>query len=163
MTFADAKKAGLCYQCRCRPPRQGKTRCEQCSATAKRRWKLKAAVLTFVQSNRAKAAKWQAANPEKRRGHRRKYRESIRDAVFDHYGRTCACCGEDEIRFLTIDHKNGGGRKHRAEVGRGADFHRWLRDNGFPPEFQTLCYNCNCAKGFFGKCPHEEARRVSNG
>ena len=35
--------------------------------------------------------------------------------------------------------------------------YRWLKKHGFPKEgFQLLCYNCNCAKGFFGKCPHKK-------
>lgn len=55
--------------------------------------------------------------------------------------------------FLCIDHIDGGGNKHRAEIK--GDFYRWLIDNNFPPGFQTLCHNCNMAKGLYGRCPHE--------
>lgn len=31
----------------------------------------------------------------------------------------------------------------------------WLRRNNYPNGFQVLCHNCNMAKGFYGKCPHQ--------
>lgn len=68
----------------------------------------------------------------------------------------CACCGEQEIIFLTLDHIDGGGNKHRKEIGGGGlNQYLFLRRNNYPSGFQVLCYNCNCAKGFFGKCPHQ--------
>lgn len=68
----------------------------------------------------------------------------------------CKCCGEKEYKFLTIDHINGvSNRKHRNEIGRGGSaLYSWLVRNNFPPGFQVLCYNCNCAKGHYGVCPH---------
>jgi len=48
---------------------------------------------------------------------RKRLRE--RQAVFQAYGDSCACCGEREPKFLGIDHTNGGGNTHRREVGRG--------------------------------------------
>ena len=34
--------------------------------------------------------------------------------VFMHYGKgKCACCGEEDLRFLTMDHILGGGGQHR--------------------------------------------------
>ena len=65
----------------------------------------------------------------------------------------CRCCGEIRYEFLCIDHINGGGGRHRKQVG--TNFYRWLAKNGFPKGFQVLCHNCNMAKGFYGKCPHE--------
>ena len=74
-----------------------------------------------------------------------------------HYGGdppSCACCGENELHFLSIDHLNGNGGKHRKQVGSGNAFHYWLRRSGYPDGFQVLCHNCNMAKGFYGECPH---------
>jgi hypothetical protein len=31
----------------------------------------------------------------------------------------------------------------------------WLRNQGYPNGFRTLCHNCNLARGFYGYCPHE--------
>ncbi len=67
----------------------------------------------------------------------------------------CACCGENIMEFLSVDHINGGGNKHREEIGVGKSIYPWLIRNNFPKGFQILCYNCNMAKGFCGKCPHK--------
>lgn len=80
--------------------------------------------------------------------------------VLKHYGGDppkCHCCGESIYEFLSIDHINGGGYKHRKEIGGyfGRNFYKWLVKNNFPDGFQVLCHNCNLAKGFYGKCPHE--------
>jgi hypothetical protein len=32
--------------------------------------------------------------------------------------------------------------------------HRWLKNSGYPPGFQVLCFNCNFAKHRKGQCPH---------
>lgn len=91
-------------------------------------------------------------NPELFRERSRKTNAELRRRVFDHYGWKCKCCGEAQPEFLTIDHINGGGSKHIREVG---SFYRWLIKNSFPEGFQSLCYNCNCAKGKIGICPHQ--------
>jgi hypothetical protein len=85
----------------------------------------------------------------------------MRDAIFDYYGRECACCGEDEPSFLTIDHKDGGGRQHKRERLRtgGKDLYGWLFARRFPDGYQTLCFNCNCGRyRNGGTCPHRERR-----
>ena len=85
---------------------------------------------------------------------------NVKAETMQHYGGTkCACCGELEIRFLTIDHINGGGNTHRKQIGRGRSIYSWLKRNDYPAGYQVLCYNCNCAGGFYGICPHEEKRR----
>jgi hypothetical protein len=42
------------------------------------------------------------------RASRARERVSVKQEVFAAYGAACACCGEREIKFLTIDHTNGG-------------------------------------------------------
>mgnify|MGYP001559045387 CR=1 FL=1 len=86
-------------------------------------------------------------------------RQELRDLVLDKYGKFCQCCGEDDIRFLAIDHIHGNGNKHRREIGQGTyRVYTWLVKNNFPPGFQVLCHNCNLAKGFYGVCPHTNFR-----
>lgn len=73
------------------------------------------------------------------------------------YGGKCACphCNENRLGFLTIDHPNNDGAKHRREGGD--KMYRWLRRNGFPDGFRVLCFNCNCGRAFNGGvCPHTE-------
>jgi hypothetical protein len=66
----------------------------------------------------------------------------------------CVCCRESDIRFLTIDHINGGGRQHVRTLK--TSLYAWLRREGFPSGFQTLCWNCNAARHIYGRCPHQE-------
>jgi hypothetical protein len=81
--------------------------------------------------------------------------KQFRNIVIDHYGGACACCGEDRHEFLAIDHINGGGRKHRDEIGWGSSkLERWIIKNNFPDNFRILCNNCNMAYGTYGYCPH---------
>jgi hypothetical protein len=64
--------------------------------------------------------------------------------MVDAYGGKCVICGESMPEFLTIDHANGGGTKHRKQVG--GDFRAWLRRQGWPKEgYRLLCANCNCS------------------
>ena len=83
----------------------------------------------------------------------------IKTIVYEHYGGfICACCGETEPIFLTIDHINNDGNQHRKETGN-ADSVLWLYRNGLPPGFRVLCYNCNAGRWRNGGvCPHEAER-----
>jgi hypothetical protein len=90
-----------------------------------------------------------------------KMRQKLREEIFAHYDNKCACCGESEAAFLTIDHVNNDGAEHRRELGKpsGTVFYFWLRKNNYPEGFQALCWNCNCGKRINkGVCPHELVR-----
>lgn len=93
--------------------------------------------------------------------------EEIKTQVFDYYGNKCACCGESEPMFLTIDHIDNDGAQHRKIMARncktenayrfqgGKKTYYWLIKNGFPAGFQVLCSNCNHGKHRNGGvCPH---------
>lgn len=77
--------------------------------------------------------------------------------VWSRYGTICNCCGEPSKEFLTIDHINGGGNKHRKELRSNGsqNIYRWLKRNDFPEGYRVLCMNCNFAHGMYGYCPHE--------
>ena len=78
----------------------------------------------------------------------------VRIECITYYGGKCDCCGENQAEFLTIDHINRNGAAHRKVVGFGNTFYYWLRRNNYPTGYRVLCYNCNIADGFYGKCPH---------
>lgn len=86
-----------------------------------------------------------------------KYRSLLRIRVVKAYGGFCTCCGIIESYFLTFDHMDGGGRVHRkANNLNGAAFYLWLWNNGeLQKRIRLLCFNCNCAIGFRGYCPHQ--------
>jgi hypothetical protein len=109
--------------------------------------KVKAIQMRCYWRNRAKRLKQMAALSWK-----------LRLEVLAKYGESCACCSETQVKFLTIDHIKGGGNKHRKEI-KNASLYRWLKKNGYPKGFQTLCWNCNCSKGHWGECPHAEIKR----
>src|ERR1700741_5049216 len=66
----------------------------------------------------------------------RAYRFKIKAEMVAAYGGHCVCCNETRLEFLTINHKNGGGRQHRlsikgnARVG-GIHFYFWLKKQGW--------------------------------
>lgn len=121
---------------------------------------------------RKAAQKYREAHPERRRALNVKtvkrfgpdyYRENhqrLKRAVITAYGGRCECCGETEPEFLSLDHVDGGGTKHRKKIGGGSRLWRWLRDAGWPKrcEFgrlRILCMNCNTATRNGRTCPHQ--------
>jgi len=107
-------------------------------------------------------------NPEYRKKVRLNAKEKAqkrRLLIITHYSNNtmqCNCCGDKHIEFLSIDHINGGGNKHRKELFgytcSGDRFYSWLIRNNFPEGYQILCYNCNLSRGFYGYCPHQKEK-----
>ena len=96
----------------------------------------------------------------------RLYRSTLRLDVLTAYSGTppqCACCGEHRLPFLALDHINGDGMKHRKSLGNTSQsIYVWLRNNDYPSGYRVLCHNCNMAYGFYGMCPHEQERSLSD-
>jgi hypothetical protein len=90
------------------------------------------------------------------------YRIRIRKIVFDHYGNSCACCGQTEPAFLGIDHINNDGNSIRWPGGKrltSRDLYVWIIRNDFPSDLQILCHNCNLGRHINGgQCPHATTR-----
>lgn len=88
----------------------------------------------------------------------KKRRDAFRLKCIDYYSHgenSCACCGENLLEFLSIDHINGGGGKERKNIRRsGVGIATWLVKNNFPPGYRILCHNCNASLGYYGYCPH---------
>lgn len=108
---------------------------------------------------RVAALKYYWENRKEQMGRNKIYEAKVKDSVFQKYGGyKCACCGVEERVFLTIDHINGGGTKHRKELKGGGKFtYRWIHKNNYPDGFRVLCFNCNSGRALNkGICPHEE-------
>lgn len=95
--------------------------------------------------------------------------KKLKEKILNYYGGCCECCGESDIRFLTLDHKNNDGAAHRNEIAKqrnwqlttscpgGAAFYRWVEENNYPNDLQVLCWNCNCGRQHNkGICPHQD-------
>ena len=92
------------------------------------------------------------------RGTRIKYNRKLKKDIVEGYGGKCVCCGETAVEFLSIDHINGGGKKHREELGGSANrIYVRLRQQDYPKKkYRLLCMNCNTSLGHYGYCPHEK-------
>jgi len=127
--------------------------CKKCDYEKTKRWR---------QNNRDKynqmAKMWYQKNRDKCNQSQREKRHRLKNEVIDAYGGKCACCGETRKEYLSIDHVNGNGNKHKREIGAGnsEDLYRWLKQNDYPEGFQVLCFNCNMGKRNFSVCPHNE-------
>jgi len=85
-----------------------------------------------------------------------KYVESwhkIQDKFFEMYGNKCACCGESQREFLTIEHIHG--QKGLNKESSYQAYTRAIREYR-EDIYQILCMNCNHAKGIYGYCPHNK-------
>ncbi|GAC1502542.1 MAG: hypothetical protein NVS1B10_07330 [Candidatus Saccharimonadales bacterium] len=125
------RELGLCNQCGKVPAQDGK----QCSIC--KDFKLR----------------WNKANPQAYKASASKFNRKRKFEVMKAYGGVCACCGESNLAFLTIDHINGGGNQHKTLTKR--PIYQWLRTNNYPAGYQVLCFNCNCAKSINPACPHQ--------
>ena len=95
---------------------------------------------------------------------KQKLTKQLKEEAFSIYGERCKCCNEKIFEFLTIDHINGNGSTHVRKNGSkitGMALYSWLKKNNYPNGFQTLCWNCNCAKGNRKECPHKQPNEIS--
>ncbi len=97
---------------------------------------------------------------EEMKFYQKQHHNALRLEILHYYSKDsmqCACCGESHIEFLTIDHINNDGKKHREKIGSN-NIYGWLKTHNFPIGFQVLCWNCNHCKGGFGECYHKNLR-----
>lgn len=124
-------KNNLCVRCGVVPPRPHRRACGKCAKKSQQR-------------------ELQPKIKERRR-HLRRLR---RKAVFTHYGGRCACCGEKNPFFLTLDHINNDGGEKRKVLGNRTTWTEAVKLR-YPSYLQVLCWNCNLGKFYNGgACPH---------
>lgn len=107
--------------------------------------------------------KWSKQQRKEANAKAREKMQRVKAAVFTYYGGyRCACCGETEVLFLTLDHVNNDGAEFRRMIvgdqarGGGQITYYWLFRNGFPDGYQVLCANCQHGKRMNkGVCPHQ--------
>lgn len=100
---------------------------------------------------------------------RRRYAK-VREQMLLEYGQKCACCGEQNRAFLTMDHGGtdkgklfvfGTTKKGKPRVlpVRGTAEYFRLMKLGWPKDLgiRVLCMNCNFAERGGRTCPHRLA------
>lgn len=152
------KAAGLCIACGA-PAAHRRTRCAECLG------KHRAGNDARRTARKASGACRQCGAPAAGRAYCRAClgglsdkNAALRAEVIKAYGGRCECCGEDEPRFLQIDHANDDGAAHREVLGGSSkSLYRWLKRHSFPREgFRLLCANCNLGRYLNGgTCPHK--------
>ena len=73
--------------------------------------------------------------------------EKHKAILYAELGNRCACCGERDWMYLSVDHVNNDGGEYRKQSAAHYRVHRLLkhhREN--PGSLQLLCTNCNHAK-----------------
>jgi len=105
--------------------------------------------------NRERIRAYHNAWAEKNREHLRAYyqqyhinytkRDKLR--IIEHYSPNLECnhCGFNDIRALSIDHKNSDGWKERKDMS-GYTLYKSIINNGYPDRYQVLCMNCQFIK-----------------
>lgn len=141
--------------------------CKACTKVRVARWQRDNA-----ERHAMKVAAWREGLSPDRKAHYRSRaaeRQRVRNAAvrrwcYEGYGGAkCACCGESEISFLSIDHVANNGAVHRKEIKAGGmEVCHWLerqfkKTGEWPKGFQVLCMNCQHGKARNnGICPHQE-------
>lgn len=156
--YQELKNNGICTQCASKEARTGKTKCQKCVDYNKLNTEAKKGLpcSTCKQnprpsfSNRCK---------ECARLYGRVWYRKQKQTTLEYYGGKCVCCGEDNEKFLTIDHVYNDGFEYRKKMTH--KIWRWAINNNFPDTLQILCWNCNMGKAHNnGVCPHKDVVKL---
>ena len=124
--------------------------CKKCQARYMRQWSRKNRKKT-----RAAGKRWRDANREQARTITARGKRALRNEFLAAYGARCACCGETEATFLTLEHIGGGGSQDRRSSGGTHMIFLRLKRQGWPKDrFTVLCHNCQFGERI-GGCPHK--------
>lgn len=113
MTNSDSRRKswqkreseGLCIYCGKNTPVKNKKGCQDCLS------KKVAITVKFCKNNKETTSQ---------------YRLLVKHEVIEKYGGKCLCCGEEQILFLTIDHKNNDGHEDRQKYTEQKTHHQHL-------------------------------------
>lgn len=134
------KAAGLCTQCGKNAAISSQRHCEPCHSLILKR---------------AKA--YRIADPARQAEYRKTFFRAIKDRAYAILGEVCSCCGEQDRRFLTLDHvHNDGYKDKKRRQNLTYLMYREVAVDGVVGKYQILCWNCNCGKRVNGGiCPHQ--------
>jgi len=80
-------------------------------------------------------------------------RAQLKLEMLEAFGWECNCCGENHPLLLTLEHKNRLGGN--ATGLKSHQLYAQAKREGWDrTKYEMLCFNCNCAAGHYGVCPH---------
>lgn len=149
------KAAGVCRYCG--EPSDGKARCDTCAAKTQgyqRDWyeRMKAegnCVHCGEPTNDPAHSVCAVCRDHRSEVGRARWQRLKLDAFNAYGGPQCVGCPENDVDVLELDHVDGGGNQHRAEIGQ-SNLYLWLKQQGYPEGFRVLCPTCN-KKAHLGK------------
>lgn len=120
----------------------------------------RATYLKHRQDRIRRAVEYNKKNPQLKNKNNRTYTKNLKNKFFEMYGNKCSCCGENNIKFLTLQHINNDGSnergKNRSSNRDNRKSYRIATKEYKPDKYETLCWNCNCASFIYGICPHKD-------
>ena len=63
-----------------------------------------------------------------------------------------------EVQISVLGQTEKDVKRERQSKTYRAYYLRHHERNGYPKDFQILCYSCNMAKAFYGSCPHQNLK-----
>jgi len=91
---------------------------------------------------------WYYGDPKKALESHYEWERRMKREALTYYGRgklACVLCGQSNIACLSIDHIKGDGNAHKRKIKRTRIYY-WLKEQGYPEGYQTLCMNCQFIK-----------------
>lgn len=155
----EAREKGLCNYCFKEPAKPGFKMGEACLKRSKAQY----------EATKAKRLCWRCRKPLEKHENitcdscmatkthgANVYGRKLHKAVISKYGGKCACCGERNMLFLTLDHVNNDGYIERRNGHHTSVLYTALKKaKDLRPDIQVLCMNCNHGKNRNkGVCPH---------
>jgi hypothetical protein len=131
------------------------SRCKSCESSRAKEYSR-----THAEAKAVASIQWRKKNRARYNSYMIGYADRLRNTIREAYGNKCACCGETEQMFLSIDHINNDGNLDKYKSGRrvcGNALYRRIINEGFSTnKYQLLCMNCNVGKRLNkGVCPHK--------
>lgn len=106
---------------------------------------------------KARMKRWHEENREYLKEQSRLRRRRLFQQMLDALGHRCACCGEKNELFLSLEHKDGDGAEDRRSLTWDQIYKKVIQ-NPDPMKYEVLCFNCNLGKRRNGGlCPHKGA------
>jgi hypothetical protein len=96
---------------------------------------------TYYKDNKHIFTGWRERHPETFAGIDKRYFNKLKRETLMAYGGKCMCCGESELRFLTIEHTWHDGKEHRKRTKQKVYID--LKKRGYPKDIGRIVGGCS--------------------